>query len=123
MKEDNMKSRNVVNGMLVVLLLLMAGCATMQSAGHEYIMRGQVLEVAGDSAYLCIGSHDGAKVGQEFTVYRFERTPVSGKSHIPNFKRETIGKIRIIEIVDEHMATAKVLTGRVAANDVAELNP
>ena len=119
-----MNSRNLVSGMLVVLLILMAGCATLDSAKHKYIMRGQVLEVTGDTAYLCIGSHDGAQVGQEYTVYRFVKVPNPYARHGAqySFKREETGKIKITEIVDEHMATAKVLAGQVAANYVVELN-
>ncbi len=120
-----MKCRTLVNGLGMLLVLLLAGCATLKSTGHEYIMRGQILEVAGDSAYLCIGSHDGAKVGQEYTVYRFVRSPSvipATRPQFPYYRREKIGKIRISEIIDEHMATAKVLSGEVAANDVVELN-
>jgi hypothetical protein len=120
-----MQNRTLVNGFGMLLMLIIAGCATLKSAGHEYIMRGQILEIAGDSAYLCIGSHDGAKVGQEYTVYRFVRSPSvipASRPQIPYYRREEIGKIKITEIVDEHMATAKVLSGEVAANDVVELN-
>lgn len=40
------------NGLVAVLLLSMAGCATLESAKHAYVMRGQVLEMTGDTAYL-----------------------------------------------------------------------
>ncbi len=63
-----MNPKPLVSVFLAVLLFSAAGCATMESAGHKYIMRGQVLEVAGDEAYLCIGSEDGARVGQELAV-------------------------------------------------------
>jgi hypothetical protein len=119
-----MKGRMGINVLVAVLLLLMAGCATLESAKHEYIMRGQVLEVNGDSAYLCIGSHDGAQVGQEFTVYRFVKVPnpYSRPGAQYSFKREETGRIKITVIVDEHMATAKVVRGEVKENDVVELN-
>ena len=120
-----MKSRTALNALLMVLLLLMAGCATLESAKHQYIMRGQVLEATGDTAYLCIGSKDGAQVGQEYTVYRYLKVPnpyVRPGAHY-SFRREQTGEIRITEIVDEHMATAKVVKGNVKENDVVELNP
>jgi hypothetical protein len=123
LKEDIMNGRMAINGLVAVLLLLMAGCATLESAKHEYIMRGQVIEVNGDSAYLCIGSHDGAQIGQEFKVYRFVKVPnpYSRPGAQYSYKREEAGRIKITEIVDEHMATAKVLAGQVAANYVVEL--
>ena len=119
-----MKSRKAVKALAAVLLLLMAGCATLESAKHEYIMRGQVLEVNGDSAYLCIGSHDGAQVGQEYTVYRFVKVPTYKSRGTVNytFRKEQTGEIKITEIVDEHMATAKVVRGDVKEHDIVELN-
>jgi hypothetical protein len=125
LKENMMKSRTAVKALVTVLLLLMAGCATLESAKHEYIMRGQVLEATGDTVYLCIGSKDGAQVGQEYTVYRYVK--VSNPSLTPRpyyiFRREQKGEIKITEIVDEHMATAKVVRGEVKEHDVVELNP
>jgi hypothetical protein len=87
-------------------------------------MSGQILEVSDGVVYLCVGTKDGAQVGQEFTAYRFERIPsVNPKSTAPSFKRAETGKIKISAIVDEHMATAKILSGSVKVSDVAELNP
>ncbi len=120
-----MKGRKAISSLVVVLLLLTAGCATLESAKHEYIMRGQVLETNGDSAYLCIGSKDGAKVGQEYTVYRYVKVPNPyvrpGAAY--SFRREQTGEVKITEIVDEHMANAKVVRGNVREHDVVELNP
>ena len=120
-----MGKRNVISVLLMVLVLVMSGCASLQTAGHQYLMRGQILEVTGGEAYLCVGSKDGAKVGQEFSVVRFEKVlNPNPKSTAPYFKRaETGGKIKITEIIDEHMATAKILSGIVKVNDIAELNP
>ena len=120
-----MKGRMAINGLVAVLLFLMAGCASLESAKHEYIMRGQVLEATGDTAYLCIGSHDGAQVGQEYTAYRFVKVPNYKSRGTVNytFRKEQTGEIKITEIVDEHMATAKVVRGKVKDHDVVELNP
>lgn len=119
-----MGKRNVISVLLMVLALVMSGCASMQTAEHEYLMKGQVLDVTDDVAYLCVGSKDGAQVGQAFTVYRFEKAlNPNPKSVLPYFKREQTGKVKIAEIVDEHMATAKILAGSVKVNDVVELNP
>lgn len=105
------------------LLTVVAGCATMQTAGHKYLMRGQVLEASGGTVYLCIGAADGARKGQQLSAYHFahQRTP-SSKGSGPTFKREKTGTVEIVEIVDEHYATAKVLTGDVNEGNLVELD-
>lgn len=108
---------------LMVGGLSLSGAAGLETAVHKYIMRGQVLEVIDETAYLCVGSKDGAQVGEEFTVYRFDRiSNPNTKSTSPMFKKQEIGKIKITEIVDEHMANAKILSGKVKVNDVVETN-
>ena len=117
-----MKKKIIVSSVLALLLISAAGCATMETVGHKYIMRGQVLDVASGEAYLCIGSRDGAMTGQELAVYRFVPMPtITSKVPFPAYKRESVGRIKILEVVDEHYARAKVLAGNVKTNDVAEL--
>ena len=118
-----MGKRVVVNSLLAVLVIVAAGCATMESAGHKYIMKGQVLDVTGSDAYLCIGSAEGAKAGQEFAVYRFTRIQPAGAKQPVSYRRELVGAVKITEVVDEHYAKAVVLKGDVKPNDIAELNP
>ena len=118
-----MKKSGVISILFMVLALGMASMAGAASLEHKYFMVGQILEVNGDAAYLCIGSKEGAQVGQELTVYKHVRTPnPNSKSPVPYFKREETGKIKILEIVDEHMATAKIIKGKVQINNTAELN-
>ncbi|SPJ15894.1 conserved hypothetical protein [Syntrophobacter sp. SbD2] len=95
----------------------------LESAGHKYIMRGQILDVTGDTVYLCIGSSEGAKVGQEFAVVKFVKVPNPNpaKSPAPHFKREETGVVKITEIVDEHMALAKIVSGAAKVNYMVEL--
>lgn len=104
------------------LLIVLAGCSTMQAAGHKYLMRGQVLQASAGTVYLCIGTADGAKTGQQLSAYHFVpgRNP-SSKSSTPTFTREKTGTIEIIEIVDEHYARAKVLSGDVNEGNMVEL--
>ncbi len=104
-------------------LLVASGCATFGAAGHKYFMKGQVLETNDGQAYLCIGSAEGAQAGQEFAVYRYEKTrALAGKQSQPAYTREQVGTVKIRKVVDEHYAWATVLKGNVAAGDVAELN-
>jgi hypothetical protein len=106
-----------------VLLALLAGCSTMQAAGHKYLMRGQVIEASGGTVYLCVGTADGAKKGQQLSAYHFVpgRRP-SSKGSGPTFTREKTGTVEIIEIVDEHYANAKVLSGDVNEGNLVELD-
>ncbi|MEQ9363281.1 MAG: hypothetical protein RIF32_03505 [Leptospirales bacterium] len=108
--------------MLAAFLILAAasavGCAGSQKAYHGGIMRGTVLEASEkDKVYLCIGSRDGAQVGQELNVYRFKQTPAAKT----RWKRERSGRVKITEIVDEHFARAVVVNGSIKTNEVAEL--
>lgn len=88
-----------------------------------YLMKGQILDVADGEAYLCIGSAEGARTGQEFTVFRFTRMQPIGAKQQPTYKRDPVGAVKITEVVDEHYARAKVVRGDVRTNDVAELMP
>lgn len=103
------------------LLLPLAGCAGMEGAGHKYVMRGQILEVSDDSTYLCVGTNDGAKVGQELGVYKYTKRPSHPKLQARKFKKEKTGVVRITGIMDEHMATAKIISGQAKQNYIVEL--
>ena len=104
------------------MLTLITGCATFQTAKHKYIMRGQILEATDEGLYLCIGSADGAKAGQEYKVYKFVRMQQGTKSIRPNYRKEETGTVKITEIVDEHYAKARILTGEAKENYVVELD-
>ena len=117
-----MRKLPLLSFLIAMLFILAAGCATMQTVEHKYIMKGQILHVSDGVAYLCIGSADGAKVGQEFPVYRYERLPMAGpKQTTPSFKRESVGSVKITEVVDVHYANASILSGNIKVHDVAEL--
>jgi hypothetical protein len=115
MEQRAMSNGSAVSTLLMLLLLFM-GCATMEAARHEYLMRGSVLEVQNGTAYLCLGTEQGAKVGQEFTVHRYVGIPGSRGG----YKVEYVGTVKITE-VESHMAYAKILTGDVKANDIVDL--
>jgi hypothetical protein len=114
-----MKIKYILSVLVLFLFVLSASCAA--SVYHKYLMKGSVLEVTDGMAYICVGTNDGAKAGQELTVLRFIRTgnPAHGTL---TFKREEVGKVKIMEIVDEHMANAKIISGEVKVNDIVELH-
>lgn len=102
-------------------LVALSGCATSSPAYHSYIMQGQVLSVDNNTLTVCIGTRDGAKVGEVLDVVRHVRQSASPKDTGPNFRREAVGSARIVSVFDEHYATAEVLDGQPKVNDVAEL--
>jgi hypothetical protein len=117
-----MERKMVIGILSVMFFVVLAGCADMQSMKHGYVMRGQILEMTGDTAYLCIGSADGAQVGQEFAVYKFEiAEKQSSAQRFGRYNKVETGRVRITEIVDEHMANAKVISGEAKVHDVVEL--
>ena len=117
-----MKKRGLVFILCAMLLVAVAGCAGMETAHHKYLMRGTVLDVTGDMVYLCIGTADGAKVGQQLSVHRFQQAAVVGQGKpAGGFDRQDIGEVKITEVVDVHYARAKVSKGDVKVNDVVEL--
>lgn len=118
-QEDAMKTRMLTTVLFGVIAVFLGGCASMQSAGHEYIMRGQVLDVTDNGVYLCIGKKDGAEVGQEYAVYNFVRT--GNFKTRPAYKKVDAGIIKLTEITDEHYAKAKVISGDVKSNYIVEL--
>ena len=100
------------------VIFLMSSCATMgQKVYHGFVMKGSIIETSDSDVYLCIGSRDGAAVGQELDVYKILQT----KPQPTFFRREYTGKVRITEIVDEHFAKATVISGKAEKNDIVEL--
>ena len=120
-KEEKMKAKFIFITLSITLFFIITSCATFETARHKYIMRGQILEATADGVYLCIGSADGAEVGQELKVYRFVRVPGPRPPEQPNFRKEETGTVKITEIVDEHFAKAKILTGEARENYIVEL--
>lgn len=110
------------SALAALLLVAVTGCSSMQSARHQYLMRGQVLDASAEQVLICVGSRDGAQAGQVLKAYRFKADPARwDKSPGPRFKRIEIGTVRISEVIDEHFATAQVTSGSPTVNDVVEL--
>jgi hypothetical protein len=105
--------------LVAVVVGLVASTAQAQLY-HKYIMRGQIVGATDDGVVLCIGSQDGAEVGQVLEVYKIVyEQPIeeSGDS----FRREHTGQVTIESIVDEHFARAKITRGEAEVHDVVEL--
>jgi len=126
MKPKAMRSGTVVSTVLVILLIAM-GCATVWAQGpletmrHKVFMRGQILDVQGGTAYLCLGTEQGAKVGDVLMVRRYVRVG-GGARGGGRYRVDDIGTVQITEVFS-HMANAKILKGDVKVHDVVDLNP
>jgi hypothetical protein len=100
------------------VIFLMSSCATMgQKVYHGFLMKGSIIEASNSDVYLCIGSKDGASVGQELDVYKVIRVTRAR----PTFKRVFTGRVKITEIIDEHFAKATVISGKAEKDDIVEL--
>jgi hypothetical protein len=107
--------KSAVSLILVTFVILLTfSCATVY---HGFFMKGSIIEASDSEVYLCIGSKDGASVGQELDVYKIIKT----KSKATLFKRVLTGKVKITEIVDEHFAKATVISGKAEKDDIVEL--
>lgn len=104
---------------LVTCAIFITSCATVESGYHRFVMRGSVVDLVDSNVYLCIGSADGAAVGQELKAYKIVET--SGNPKTRTFQKSDTGKVKIMEIVDEHFARAIVISGKVEKNDIVEL--
>ncbi len=96
------------------VIFLMFSCAPVY---HGFLMKGSIIEASNSDIYLCIGSKDGASVGQELDVYKI----IQRTSKATPFRRVHTGKVKITEIIDEHFAKATVISGKAEKNDIVEL--
>ena len=107
----------------VVLLGMLAGPAFAgeTSFKHEYMMRGQILEIETGNVVVCVGKKDGAEVGQVLDVVRHVPASPHAKNAGPRYRREDVGTVKITSLFDEHYATAEVVKGSPKVNDTVEL--
>ncbi|KAB2932991.1 MAG: hypothetical protein F9K24_08985 [Leptonema illini] len=115
--------RPIEKSMGLVLMLAMAGlftaCQTAHKVHHEVLMKGHVVQQDASGPIVCIGSKDGAREGQQLTVYRHEKQP-NPQSMSPVIRRQ-VGKVEVVKIFDEHYAQTKVLSGTALNGDSVEL--
>ena len=113
-----MKTKLIKTIAVLLFFSVISGCASIR---HDYLMKGQVLDVKDDSiAVVCVGLNDGATVGQMLSVYRFKPT-YSTVEGTDQFERVDVGKVKIRKIVNEHYANAEILVGEVHKNDIVQL--
>lgn len=102
-----------------VLLVLLSACAN-SGFYHKNMMRGQVVKADNNSAVICIGKNDGAKLGQVLSAFRINTvTEVDEGGEV--FVKTPVGRIKIVSIIDEHFANATVVDGDVERYDIVEL--
>lgn len=94
-------------------------------------MRGSVVAVMDNEAHICIGSHDGLKVGDTLTVYRTKQVGFPTLPYGPGrtqaeyersyrYERVRVGKVRVTRIFDGHFAAVVVVTGEIDYPDIVE---
>ena len=116
------KSNNSVRLLLMLMAVLMiSSYATAQTGYHANVMKGSIIEMQDSKIFICIGSRDGAKFGQELDVYNVGAKPMMYNEPL-GFKREHTGKIRIVEILDEHFARATLVSGKAERGYIVELS-
>jgi hypothetical protein len=110
--------RLLLVALMTVGLFMVVSCTASQQQRvyHGLLMKGSIIHTTDDGVYLCVGSRDGAQVGQELDVYKMNfSTPKKTAT------RKKTGKVKITEIVDEHFATATIISGKAEKNDIVEL--
>ena len=121
MKEFSSLRQYFIFFLAISLAFLVTNCTTTEKAYHKYIMRGSILEVIDNKAYLCIGTKHGAQVGQVLNVRHYQKIIKHPGSKGTTWEWKQTGKIKITKVVDEHFAWAEVISGHIEENDIAEL--
>lgn len=116
------------NSILALVLVLVGGAGALSAPAdgpglrHRAFMAGSVLESTETEIYLCIGTSEGAEVGQELDVVRVTRDTSTNPKHGLRFKHRKVGTVRIDAIVDEHFAKATVVGGEGEKGDIVRLS-
>lgn len=106
--------------LLGTALLWFAGCANSPFY-HGQIMKGQVVQSTGSDVLVCVGKRDGAEPGQLLSAYRVVFAEGVVEEGASNVRRVPVGKVKIVNIIDDHFAKARVIEGDIAKNDIVEL--
>lgn len=109
------KSFWIVSALLLPLLFAFGSCATGHAAHHAYLMKGSIVETSAEGVTICVGSKDGAEVGQVLAVSHVLRGQKG------TYSKQKVGAIKITQIFDEHFAKATVASGKAEMGDIVEL--
>jgi hypothetical protein len=98
--------------------LLISSCAASQTVVQGYQCKGSIVKVSGDEICLSIGAKDGATVGQELSIYKIVTD--SPKS-VDGLAKEYTGKVKIIQVLGDHFAKGKIISGKADVHSIVEL--
>jgi hypothetical protein len=101
--------------------MLAAVPASAANIGHSFFMKGSIVAEQAEGKVVCIGSQDGATVGQVLDVYHTVQHPGPSKGAGPSFHRKPAGHVRIDHVYDAHFAHVSVVDGNPAVHDIVEL--
>ena len=130
--KDGDSKRYLLVVLMVLGLFTVASCATTScqkySKGGGIAIKGSVVQVADKGVYLCIGSLDGASVGQELEVWRTNygtgskasTSIYSGSVSSGEISENIVGKVKITKVLDEHYSFAEVISGNAMLHDIVE---
>lgn len=114
-------SRRVLG--VAMLLALTASTVPASARGFWHnIMRGQIVDIDGEVVTLCVGRANGAKPGQVLNVVRYTRIAGAFKGAPLMLRRDDVGAVRIVAVLDDHFAQATVMSGSAAKQDMVELS-
>ena len=116
-----MKIKTKIGLVIASLAMLAAAPASAAGVGHSWFMRGSIVAEDATGKVVCIGSDDGATVGQILDAYRVVQNPGPYKGPGPNVRRERSGHVRIDHVFDAHFAHVSVVDGAPAVHDIVEL--
>lgn len=112
-----MKRLTIKFALISAGLFFITNCA---SGGlyHGNMMRGSVVSATGSEGVICIGSKDGATVGQILNSYK-GNWQNEGKT--ARYARTPVGSVKITEIIDEHFAKVTAVSGKIEMGTIVEL--
>ncbi len=117
-----MKLKTKISFAIASIAMLAAVPAAAAGIGHSWFMRGSIVAEDASGKVVCIGSDDGATVGQVLDVYRTIIHPnPGGKGAGPTYHRERTGHVRIDHVYDTHFAHVSVVDGAPALHNIVEL--
>lgn len=106
-------------GFLMIFAGFLSACSASQFY-HEKIMRGQIVGIDNDEVVLCVGSIDGAMIGQEMQVYRYVWVGAEEDGD-DDYQVSHVGTLKVKSVVNEHFSRAIRIKGDIRKNDMIEL--